>query len=129
MAQVDAAGLRTEWASRPKVAIGNRLRYDTDVTHSPLKDRLEMAGRSAESMIRRLYLPSLLLAGVTAGFVVAAVTSLHRAGALNAVTASSRSELAGPAVIGFVLVVLTCERIWPVERRKVLAAALSAASC
>ena len=121
MAQVDAAGLRTEWASRPKVAIGNRLRYDNDVTNSPVLGRLEVAGRSAESMIRKLYLPSLLLAGVTAGFVVAAVTSLRRAGALNAVIAGSRSELAGPAVIGFVLVVFTCERIWPVERRKVLA--------
>jgi hypothetical protein len=68
-----------------------------------------MAGRSAESMFRMLYLPSLLLAGVTAWFVVAAVTSLRRAGALNAVIAGSRSELAGPAVIGFVLVVFTCE--------------------
>src|SRR5579863_4393009 len=77
----------------------------------------EVAGRRT----RRVYLPSVLLLGITAWLVVEGALALRRAGALTASIAASRAELAGPAVIGFVLVVLVCERLWPAEGRRVLA--------
>src|SRR5579863_9529717 len=77
----------------------------------------EVTGRTT----RRLYLPSILLLGITAWLVVEGALALRRAGALTASIAASREELAGPAVIGFVLILLVCERLRPAEGRRVLA--------
>lgn len=70
---------------------------------------------------RRLCLPSFALAGITALLLWAAVASLLRQGRLETVLSAGRAELAAPLLV--VLVVLTgiCERIWPAERRGVLA--------
>jgi sterol desaturase/sphingolipid hydroxylase (fatty acid hydroxylase superfamily) len=62
-----------------------------------------------------------MLSGLTAWVVVVAVGTLGRDGSLGAVIAASRVELAGPAVIGFVIVIVACERRWPAERRPLLA--------
>jgi len=68
-----------------------------------------------------LYLPSVVLAGITGWFVWAAVVGLHRTGELRSTVTGSWAELAGPAVFGFVLAVMACERLWPAEGRKLLA--------
>jgi len=93
----------------------------TEVGHSPLSYLPRFARTGAVAVVGRLYLPSLLLAGVTAWFVVIAATSLARQAMLSSVIGGSRTELAGRVVIGFALVVFACERIWPVEPRRALA--------
>ena len=70
---------------------------------------------------RRVSLPSVGLAGVTAVVLWAAVAELVRQGALASVLAAGRAELAAPLLIGLVVVTGICERIWPAEPRPVLA--------
>ena len=69
----------------------------------------------------RLYLPSFVLAAVTAWLAWHGVTALERGGDLGATLAVARHSLAGPAVIGFVVFAFVCERLWPAQRRRVLA--------
>lgn len=78
------------------------------------------AGPAVALARRRLYLPSLLVAALTAGLVWFAVATLERHGALGAVLAAGRAELVAPAVVLVVAVVLVCERLWPAERRPAL---------
>jgi sterol desaturase/sphingolipid hydroxylase (fatty acid hydroxylase superfamily) len=73
------------------------------------------------ALSRRLYVPSFLLAAVTAWFVWEGAVPLIRDGALNSTFAAARYQLVGPAVIVFVVAVIVCERIWPAERRKTFA--------
>ncbi len=70
---------------------------------------------------RRLYLPTLVVAGVTAGLVWFAVGTLEGSGNLGRVLAAGRAELVAPAVAVVVAVMMVCERIWPAERRRLLA--------
>ncbi len=71
--------------------------------------------------LRRLYPPSFVLAAVTAWLAWRGATVLDRDGTLGRALAGARHELAGPAVIGFVALALLCERLWPGERRSLLA--------
>jgi sterol desaturase/sphingolipid hydroxylase (fatty acid hydroxylase superfamily) len=61
------------------------------------------------------------VAGLTVFILWVAVADLLRQGSLGAVLSAGQAELAAPLLV--VLVVLTgiCERIWPAERRPVLA--------
>ena len=70
---------------------------------------------------RRLCLPSLALAGITALIVWVAVADLLRQGRLETVLSAGRAELAAPLLVALVVVTGICERIWPAERRPVLA--------
>lgn len=70
---------------------------------------------------RRLCLPSFVVAAVTAGIVWAAVADLLRQGRLAAVLSAGRAELAAPLLVALVVVTGLCERLWPAERRPVLA--------
>jgi sterol desaturase/sphingolipid hydroxylase (fatty acid hydroxylase superfamily) len=70
---------------------------------------------------RRLYLPSLALAGVTAVIVWVAVAELLRQGRLESVLSAGRAELAAPLLVGLVLAAGISERIWPAEPRPLLA--------
>jgi sterol desaturase/sphingolipid hydroxylase (fatty acid hydroxylase superfamily) len=70
---------------------------------------------------RRLCLSSLALAGMTAVIVWVAVADLLRQGRLETVLSAGRAELAAPLLIALVVVTGICERIWPAERRPVLA--------
>jgi sterol desaturase/sphingolipid hydroxylase (fatty acid hydroxylase superfamily) len=76
---------------------------------------------ASQSRRGRLYAPCFVLAAVTVWFAWVGATALARNGELGSATASARYQLVGPGVIGFVVIVLACERIWPAERRKVLA--------
>jgi sterol desaturase/sphingolipid hydroxylase (fatty acid hydroxylase superfamily) len=70
---------------------------------------------------RRLCLASFVVAGITALILWAAVASLLPQGQLGTVLSAGRAELAAPLLIGLVVATGICERIWPAERRPVLA--------
>ena len=70
---------------------------------------------------RRLCLSSFVLAGITALILWVAVADLLRQGRLETVLAAGRAELAAPLLIALVVATGICERIWPAERRPVLA--------
>jgi sterol desaturase/sphingolipid hydroxylase (fatty acid hydroxylase superfamily) len=81
--------------------------------------QLEAGARSATWP--RLSLPSFALAGLTVAIVWVAVAELLRQGRLAAVLSAGRAELAAPLLVGLVLATGICERVWPAERRPVLA--------
>jgi sterol desaturase/sphingolipid hydroxylase (fatty acid hydroxylase superfamily) len=70
---------------------------------------------------RRLYSSSFVVAGITALILWVAVADLLRQGRLEAVLSAGRAELAAPLLIALVVATGICERIWPAERRPVLA--------
>ncbi|HEV2452548.1 MAG TPA: sterol desaturase family protein [Streptosporangiaceae bacterium] len=70
---------------------------------------------------RRLCLPSFALAGVTAFILWVAVRQLLGQGRLAAVLSAGRAELAAPLLVVLVVATAVCERVWPAERRPVLA--------
>ena len=70
---------------------------------------------------RRLCSSSFALAGLTALILWVAVADLLGQGHLGTVLSAGRAELAAPLLIALVVVTGICERIWPAERRPVLA--------
>ena len=74
-----------------------------------------------KQVTRRLCLSSFGVAGITALILWAAVADLLRQGRLESVLSSGRAELAAPALIALVVATGVCERIWPAERRPLLA--------
>jgi sterol desaturase/sphingolipid hydroxylase (fatty acid hydroxylase superfamily) len=72
------------------------------------------------SLIRNLAAPTVAIAGVTAWLAWQGWAALSGYGPLHAIRAG-QVELAGPVVLGFVLVVFVIEQIVPAQRRNVLA--------
>jgi len=70
---------------------------------------------------RRLCLSSFVLAGITGLIVWAALADLLQQGRLQTVLSAGWAELAAPFLVGLVVATGICERIWPAERRPVLA--------
>ena len=70
---------------------------------------------------QRLCLPSFGVAALTAVIVWQAIAELLQQGRLGQVLAAGRAELAAPLLIALVVATGICERIWPAERRPVLA--------
>jgi sterol desaturase/sphingolipid hydroxylase (fatty acid hydroxylase superfamily) len=70
---------------------------------------------------RRVYTTSFIVAGITAFILWVAVSGLLRQGSLEAVLSAGRAELAAPLLVALVVATGVCERIWPAERRPVLA--------
>lgn len=64
---------------------------------------------------------SFMLAALTALIVWVAVAELLRQGRLGEVLSAGRAELAAPLLVALVVGTGICERIWPAERRPVLA--------
>jgi sterol desaturase/sphingolipid hydroxylase (fatty acid hydroxylase superfamily) len=64
---------------------------------------------------------SFVLAGITALLLWVAVADLLRQGRLETVLSAGRAELAAPLLVALVVATGICERIWPAERRPVLA--------
>ena len=64
---------------------------------------------------------SFVLAGITVLIVWVAVADLLRQGRLETVLSAGRAELAAPLLVALVVATGICERIWPAERRPVLA--------
>ena len=70
---------------------------------------------------RRLCPSSFVLAGITVLVLWVAVAGLLRQGRLETVLSAGRAELAAPLLVALVVATGICERIWPAERRPVLA--------
>jgi sterol desaturase/sphingolipid hydroxylase (fatty acid hydroxylase superfamily) len=70
---------------------------------------------------RRLCPSSFVLAGFTAVVLLVAVTGLLKQGRLETVLSAGWAELAAPLLVALVVVTGMCERVWPAERRPVLA--------
>jgi sterol desaturase/sphingolipid hydroxylase (fatty acid hydroxylase superfamily) len=70
---------------------------------------------------RRLSLPSAAVAALTAGILWAALADLLRQGRLETVLSAGRAQLAAPLLVALVVATGICERIWPAERRPLLA--------
>ena len=70
---------------------------------------------------RRLCPSSFVLAGLTGCVLWVAVAGLLRQGGLGTVLSAGRAELAAPLLVVLVVATGVCERIWPAERRPVLA--------
>jgi sterol desaturase/sphingolipid hydroxylase (fatty acid hydroxylase superfamily) len=102
---------------RPR-ATGNRL---------PLvaarQDRAAINGQTGVRLAwwQRLCPSSFVLAGITVSVLWVAVAGLLRQGGLEAVLSAGRAELAAPLLVALVVATGICERIWPAERRPVLA--------
>jgi sterol desaturase/sphingolipid hydroxylase (fatty acid hydroxylase superfamily) len=69
---------------------------------------------------RGLYLPTLVITGLAVWLTWRGWNALAQFGIARAVNAG-RFELAGPAVLGFVLAVCVIEQVCPAQRRRVLA--------
>jgi sterol desaturase/sphingolipid hydroxylase (fatty acid hydroxylase superfamily) len=69
---------------------------------------------------RRLYLPTVVIAGLAAWLSWQGWEELGESGVARSVDAG-RFELAGPLVLGFVLVIFAIEQLRPAERRPLLA--------
>ena len=69
---------------------------------------------------RRLYLPTIVIAGLAAWLSWRGWSVLGQSGVGRSINAG-RWELAGPVVIGFVVVVSSIEQLWPAQRRPLLA--------
>jgi len=90
------------------------------------RDRLPLAVIQDRAGIRpgwrrRLCAPSFALAGITIAILWVAVTGLLRQGRLETVLSAGRAELAAPLLVVLVVATAVCERIWPAERRRLLA--------
>jgi len=85
---------------------------------APRQDRIAGARRTGW---RRLCLSSFAVGAVTILIVWVAVTTLLRQGRLETVLSAGRAELAAPLLVALVVATGICERIWPAERRPVLA--------
>lgn len=70
---------------------------------------------------RRLSLSSLAVAGITVLVLSVAVAELLRQGRLETVLSAGLAELAAPLLVVLVVGTAICERLWPAERRPVLA--------
>ena len=78
-------------------------------------------GSIRPAWLRRLCLPSAGVALLTAFIVWLAITQLLQQGRLATTLAAGRAELAAPLLVVLVIATGICERIWPAERRPVLA--------
>ncbi len=85
-----------------------------------IQERATPAGERAARW-PRLCLSSLVLAGLTALILWVAVSTLLGQGRLGTVLSAGRGELAAPLLVGLVVATGVCERVWPAERRPVLA--------
>ena len=74
----------------------------------------------ARRVSRRLYLPTIAITGLAAWLSWRGWDALGQVGIARSVDAG-RFELAGPAVLGFVLAVCVLEQVRPAQRRPVLA--------
>jgi sterol desaturase/sphingolipid hydroxylase (fatty acid hydroxylase superfamily) len=109
------------------VVSASQVDVETAADRLPLvvagQDRPAAAGPEGIGLawLRRLCLSSFAVAGVTALILWAAIADLLRQGRLEAVLSAGRAELAAPLLVVLVVVTGICERIWPAERRPVLA--------
>jgi sterol desaturase/sphingolipid hydroxylase (fatty acid hydroxylase superfamily) len=84
------------------------------------EDAAQAAVPDSARSTRRLYLPTVAVAGIAAWLSWFGWETLAQYGPVHSIWAG-QFELAGPAVTGFVLVVFLIEQVWPAQRRPLLA--------
>jgi sterol desaturase/sphingolipid hydroxylase (fatty acid hydroxylase superfamily) len=99
-------------------AVGDRARFAVSS-----QDRAAAGGQAGVRLAwwQRLCPASFVLAGVTAVVVWAGVAELLRQARLETVLRAGWAELAAPLLVALVVATGICERIWPAERRPILA--------
>jgi len=105
--------------SRGAVVSASEVRAGATRDYLPLV--AAQAREGVQSGWRRLCAPSFALAGITILLLWVAVTGLLGQGRLETVLSAGRAELAAPLLVVLVVVTGICERIWPAERRPLLA--------
>jgi sterol desaturase/sphingolipid hydroxylase (fatty acid hydroxylase superfamily) len=87
------------------------------------QDLTAVRGQTAGRLLwwQRLCLSSFVLAGITVFVLWVAVAGLLKQGRLETVLSAGRAELAAPLLVALVVGAGICERMWPAERRPVLA--------
>jgi sterol desaturase/sphingolipid hydroxylase (fatty acid hydroxylase superfamily) len=89
-------------------------------TVEPGVGQAESAAGPVRRTSRRLYLPTVVIAGLAVWLTWRGWNDLGQFGIARSVDAG-RFELAGPAVLGFVLVICVIEQIRPAQRRRLFA--------
>jgi sterol desaturase/sphingolipid hydroxylase (fatty acid hydroxylase superfamily) len=109
--------------SAPQIQVRAVAAGDRVPLAAPPQDRAADDGQAGArpAWWRRLCLSSFVLAGAAALLVWVAVTGLLRQGRLETVLSAGWAELAAPLLMVLVVATGICERIWPAERRPVLA--------
>jgi sterol desaturase/sphingolipid hydroxylase (fatty acid hydroxylase superfamily) len=105
----------------PSQARAPRTEASLLVAPRPEAPAVGQAAAARPAWWRRLCLSSFVVAAITGVIVWVAVTELLRQGRLAAVLSAGRAELAAPLLIALVVATGICERIWPAERRPLLA--------
>src|SRR5215471_14889 len=133
-----AAGRSLQPRARWKPAGGHEPEVRVSVSQTPVRagaggDRVRLAvsrqgpiavGGQAGVRVaswRRLCLSSFVLAGVTGVVVWAGTAELLSQARLEMVLSAGWAELAGPLLVALVVAIGVCERIWPAQRRPLLA--------
>jgi len=80
-----------------------------------------LAGAESGAGVARVSLPSVAIAVMTGWFLWVGADTLVGSGQLQSTLTGGWVELAGPAFLALVLTVMACERIWPAQRRPLLA--------
>ncbi|HXW87187.1 MAG TPA: sterol desaturase family protein [Streptosporangiaceae bacterium] len=88
---------------------------------SQLQAGAQVVGAVRPAWWRRLSPASCAVAALTVLIVWVAVADLVSHGRLASVLAAGRAELAAPLLVALVVATGICERLWPAERRPVLA--------
>jgi sterol desaturase/sphingolipid hydroxylase (fatty acid hydroxylase superfamily) len=107
----------------------SQIQVPARATEDPLplvashQDRTAAGGQTGVRLAwwRRPCPSSFVLAGITVLVLWVAVAGLLRQGRLETVLSAGRAELAAPLLVALVVATGICERIWPAERRPVLA--------
>src|SRR5215467_1435510 len=109
--------------SASQIQVRPRAAGDRSPLFTPDRDRAVTGGQTdvRAARWRRLCPSSFVLAAITAVIVWVAVAQLLRQGRLETVLSTGRAELAAPLLVVLVVVTGICERIWPAERRPLLA--------
>jgi sterol desaturase/sphingolipid hydroxylase (fatty acid hydroxylase superfamily) len=99
-----------------------RARITPERLRAVASDRdAEPTARARLACWRGVSCASCVVAGLTALIVWVAVDNLLRQGRIQSVLSAGRAELAAPLLVALVVLTGVCERIWPAERRPVLA--------
>jgi sterol desaturase/sphingolipid hydroxylase (fatty acid hydroxylase superfamily) len=72
-------------------------------------------------VVRALYLPVFAVAVATGLVVWVAIVNLERHDQLGAALSFGRAELAAPGLVLVIVLAVVCERVWPAQRRPMLA--------
>jgi sterol desaturase/sphingolipid hydroxylase (fatty acid hydroxylase superfamily) len=109
--------------SASQIRVRARATGDGSPLFAAHQDRAAVNGQAGVRLgwWRRLCLSSFVLAGITVCVLWVAVAGLLRQGGLGTVLSAGRAELAAPLLVALVVATGICERIWPAERRPVLA--------